>query len=207
MGQRRRFTLGWRQHWAISAVRSEYAQNIWMLCSDIWPVRCNSTKRGMARHLHSSASKKTSRAALQTGAKQARGLTETRNLSFFPLARALHMVMASAAAVASSSREELDNCTHSMIWCQQSPPQHMLSSADQFQQVHISHCPAKEPLLGGNVTVSLGTWQLCCVLDQQSVHRMLLREGSFACALRLGMLRVSQHIRAHGGNACAPACQ
>ena len=36
------------------------------------------------------------------------GLTETRNLSFFWRARAVHMVMASAAAVPSSSREELD---------------------------------------------------------------------------------------------------
>lgn len=39
-----------------------------------------------------------------------RQLTETRNLSFLPRARALHMVMASAAAVASSSRDELDSC-------------------------------------------------------------------------------------------------
>ena len=36
------------------------------------------------------------------------GLTEMRNLSFFWRARAVHMVMASAAAVPSSSREELD---------------------------------------------------------------------------------------------------
>ena len=36
------------------------------------------------------------------------GHTETRNFSFFCLERAVHMVMASAAAVASSSKEELD---------------------------------------------------------------------------------------------------
>ena len=35
-------------------------------------------------------------------------LTETRKLSFLPRARALHMVMASAAAVPSSSSEALD---------------------------------------------------------------------------------------------------
>ncbi|KAA6419689.1 MAG: hypothetical protein FRX49_10413 [Trebouxia sp. A1-2] len=36
------------------------------------------------------------------------GHTETRNFSFFCLERAVHIVMASAAAVASSSKEELD---------------------------------------------------------------------------------------------------
>lgn len=40
---------------------------------------------------------------------RAEGLTEMRNLSFFWRARAVHMVMASAAAVPSSSREELDS--------------------------------------------------------------------------------------------------
>lgn len=47
-------------------------------------------------------------------------LTETRNLSFFCLDRAVHMVMASAAAVASSSRDELDMGmpvrSHTMVW-------------------------------------------------------------------------------------------
>ena len=46
--------------------------------------------------------------------------TETRNLSFFCLERAVHMVMASAAAVASSKREELDMGmpvkSHTMVW-------------------------------------------------------------------------------------------
>ena len=36
-------------------------------------------------------------------------LTETRNVSFFCLLCAVHMVMASAAAVASSSKEQLDS--------------------------------------------------------------------------------------------------
>ena len=47
-------------------------------------------------------------------------LTETRNLSFFCLERAVHMVMASAAAVASSNRDELDMGmpvrSHTMVW-------------------------------------------------------------------------------------------
>lgn len=37
------------------------------------------------------------------------GLTDTRKVVFFPLASAEHIVMASAAAVASSSSEELDS--------------------------------------------------------------------------------------------------
>ena len=50
-----------------------------------------------------------------------RQLTETRNLSFLPRAKALHMVIASAAAVASSSRDELDSCMDMeasiWLWC------------------------------------------------------------------------------------------
>ena len=46
--------------------------------------------------------------------------TETRNLGFLPRAMALHMVMASAAAVASSSREELARLmpvrSETMVW-------------------------------------------------------------------------------------------
>lgn len=46
--------------------------------------------------------------------------TETRNLSFFCLYRAVHMVIASAAAVASSSSEELDIGmpvkSHTIVW-------------------------------------------------------------------------------------------
>ena len=46
--------------------------------------------------------------------------TETRNFSFFCLERAVHMVMASAAAVASSNKEELDMGmpvkSHTMVW-------------------------------------------------------------------------------------------
>jgi len=54
--------------------------------------------------------------------------TETRNLSFLPRASALHMVMASAAAVASSSREELDNCKRQCILSKRSRHQHAYAS-------------------------------------------------------------------------------
>lgn len=55
-----------------------------------------------------------------TSTKGLSGRTETRNFSFFCLERAVHMVMASAAAVASSSKEELDMGmpvrSHTMVW-------------------------------------------------------------------------------------------
>ena len=47
-------------------------------------------------------------------------LTEIKNLVFFPRASALHIVIASAAAVASSSRDELDRLipvrSEIMVW-------------------------------------------------------------------------------------------
>lgn len=47
-------------------------------------------------------------------------LTETRNFGFLPRAMALHMVMASAAAVASSNKDALDIGipvrSHTIVW-------------------------------------------------------------------------------------------
>lgn len=69
-------------------------------------------------------------------------LTETRNLSFFCLDRAVHMVMASAAAVASSSRDELDMGmpvrSHTMVWkfSKDSSLQSMIKTVNMIEHTH-----------------------------------------------------------------------
>ena len=62
-------------------------------------------------------------------------LTDTRNLGFLPRAMAEHMVMASAAAVASSSREALEMLilvrSATMVW---------KFSSDSSLRVHVCVC-------------------------------------------------------------------
>ena len=67
-------------------------------------------------------------------------LTETRNFSFFCLLCAVHMVIASAAAVASSSREQLDRGipvkSATMVW--------KFSSDSSLQQTALP-CQCSQP--------------------------------------------------------------